>query len=490
MDARRDIARRMVVGLPKESLPPAWEQDFAAHPPAGVILFRRDFRDLEDLRRLTARLRSLARPHRILIAIDEEGGFVSQLGGHLVVPPNAALLARGAAPGDIEWAARVTGERLRALGVDWVFAPVADVNELSANPVIGPRAYGTDAATAARGVADAVRGFRAARVGCCLKHFPGHGSTSLDSHLALPVCDADRAMLERRDLEPFRAGRDAGADAVMTAHVVYPALDRERPATFSRPVVRELLRSTLGFTGLCITDALEMKGAAAGRTPLKAALLALEAGCDLLLFAHHEAALPEVRAGLAEALESGRLDRGDLDASRSRIEAFERAVPEPLADELAKPLASLTPPDWEERLEAIATCGLIVRGAFPRAATALPWRVEEPECPYGPGFRGCLGNAGVPLQMLVSTPGAGPAGASLNVVAKVDRTPQDPAEIERLRALCRAQPTALVGLMNDAFLEALPEATVRISAADATPTTRRVVARTLARLWREAAGQA
>ena len=102
MDARRDIARRMVVGLPKESLPPAWEQDFAAHPPAGVILFRRDFRDLEDLRRLTARLRSLARPHRILIAIDEEGGFVSQLGGHLVVPPNAALLARGAAPGDIE----------------------------------------------------------------------------------------------------------------------------------------------------------------------------------------------------------------------------------------------------------------------------------------------------------------------------------------------------------------------------------------------------
>ena len=101
----------MVVGLPREGLSPAWEKDFASFPPAGVIVFARDFASLADLRRLTARLRRLARPRRIFIAIDEEGGFVSQLGGHLVVPPNAALLARGAAPEDIEWAARATAEK-------------------------------------------------------------------------------------------------------------------------------------------------------------------------------------------------------------------------------------------------------------------------------------------------------------------------------------------------------------------------------------------
>jgi beta-N-acetylhexosaminidase len=105
MDAQRGIARRMVIGLPADGLTPAWEKDFAAYPPAGVILFARDFRDLESLRQLTSRLRELARPRRIFIATDEEGGFVSQLRGHLTVPPNATLLARGGEPGDIEWPA-------------------------------------------------------------------------------------------------------------------------------------------------------------------------------------------------------------------------------------------------------------------------------------------------------------------------------------------------------------------------------------------------
>jgi len=160
MDAQRAIARRMVIGLPPAGLDPAWERDFAAYPPAGVIVFRRDFADLDGLRRLTARLRELARPRRLFIAIDEEGGFVSQLAGHLAVPPNALLLARGAAAGDIEWASRVTGERLRSLGIDWVFAPVADVHSEPRNPVIGPRAYGSEPAHVAARVAEAASGPR------------------------------------------------------------------------------------------------------------------------------------------------------------------------------------------------------------------------------------------------------------------------------------------------------------------------------------------
>src|SRR5262249_43537698 len=160
--------------------------------------------------------------------------------GHLVVPPNAQLMARGAKPGDLEWAARVTGQRLRALGIDWVFAPVADVHSRPQNPVIGPRAFGSDAAAGSRAVGEALAGYRASGVAACLKHFPGHGDTVLDSHLTLPRCDAALDQLETRELVPFRDHSDA--PAIMSAHVLYPALDPERPATFSPAVIEGLLR--------------------------------------------------------------------------------------------------------------------------------------------------------------------------------------------------------------------------------------------------------
>ncbi|MBI5710907.1 MAG: glycoside hydrolase family 3 protein [Candidatus Eisenbacteria bacterium] len=494
MDAQRGIARRMVVGLPLEGRSPTWEKDFAAYPPAGVIVFRRDFHDLGDLRRLTARLRELARPRRLFVAMDEEGGFVSQLAGHLTVPPNALLLARGAAPGDIEWLARVTGERLRALGVDWVLAPVADIHCEPANPVIGPRAFGTDAATAARGVAEAVRGFRAARVACCIKHFPGHGATALDSHLALPVCGADRATLERRELEPFRAG--LAADAVMTAHVVYPALDPERPATFSRAIAHDLLRGMLGFRGVCVTDALEMKGAAEGRGPFEAGRQALAAGCDLLLYAFHDDELRRVRLELARALVDGGMERAGFDAARARLAALDASVPVPTAEELARPLESLTPPELEARLERIIERGIVVRGALPASSIGEPWRVEAPGFPFGAQLGGDLAAAGVPLAGagagvgLVAEASAVPLagdGAGVELVAVAGRVPLPGAEIERLRALARARPTVLVGLQNDGFLDAVPEASVRLSAADATPLTRRLVARMVARMARSGA---
>jgi beta-N-acetylhexosaminidase len=470
MDAQRGIARRMVIGLPPDGLSPVWEKDFSAYPPAGVIVFRRDFRDLEDLRRLTSHLRQLARPRRLFLGMDEEGGHVSQLAGHLVVPPNASLLGRGAAPGDIEWASRATGERLRALGIDWVFAPVADVHSEPRNPVIGPRAYGTTPEQVAARVAEALTGFRAANIASCLKHFPGHGDTVLDSHHALPVARATREQMAAREWVPFRANLPQ-ADAVMTAHVVYPALDAPRPGTFSRAVAHDLLRTELGFTGLSITDALEMKGAAEGREPAEIARLALEAGCDLLLFAFHDERLRRARLELAKALADGVLDRTFFDVARPRLAAFDAAHPEPTAEELARPIASLTPEGWEARLERIAERGLIVHGATPADAAALPLRVEEPESPHGPGLREALAAVGAPL--------VGGSEAALDVVAIASRVPVADAEIARLRARAAARPLVLVGLMNDAFLDDVPEAAMTISASDATPLTRRVVARAL-----------
>jgi len=475
MDAQRGIARRMVIGLPADGLSEAWKRDFSAYPPAGVIVFRRDFADLEALRRLTTQLRSLAAPRRLFIAIDEEGGFVSQLAGHFVVPPGALLFGRGAERGDVEWASRVTAERLRALGVDWAFAPVADVHSEPRNPVIGPRAWGERPDTVAGHAGEAVRGLRAGGVASCLKHFPGHGDTELDSHVARPVCRATREVLVTRELPPFEANLEA--DAVMTAHVVYPALDGGRPATFSRTIVQGLLRSTLGFEGVCITDALEMHGAAEGGGPYEAGRQALEAGCDMLLYATWSEDVRRARLELARALVDGLIRREPFDAARPRLDRMDKRTPPPSEADLAVPLARLTPEGWEERLERIAARGLRVRGAI--AGTAGPWAIEEPETGFagrrrdadGPLLAECLRRAGLPV--------AGNGEARAQVIAVNDRA-VSPATVARLEAASRAMPTVVVALASEAFLDDLPGAAVRVAAGDDTPVTRRAIARAIA----------
>jgi beta-N-acetylhexosaminidase len=468
MDAQRGIARRMVIGLPPDGLTPAWERDFAMYPPAGVIVFARDFRDLDDLRRLTAHLRALARPRRLFLSLDEEGGWVSQLAGHLTVPPNAALLARGAEDDDLECVAGVTAKRLRALGFDWDFAPVADVHSQPDNPVIGPRAWGTtpDGAIAAlRGV---LRAFRRERVATCLKHFPGHGDTRTDSHVTRPVCGADRATLEARELAPFRALL-AEADSVMTAHVDYPALDAAHPATFSRAIVTDLLRGALGYTGVCVTDALEMQGAAAGHSPAEAGMAALEAGCDLLLYAHWHEDVRRARLTIADALVEERLERSAFDAARPRLAAFDAGRPAPSPQELAEPLESLTPADWEARLSRIIDRGLALEGALAIQGGAVA--VEEPDWPRGESLSASLAAAGVAV---------GGASPRAQVLVRASRLPMSGPELAALRQRCAERPTALVGLQNDAYLAHVPEAALRLSAGDSTPLTRQRVAKRLA----------
>jgi beta-N-acetylhexosaminidase len=475
MDAQRAIARRMVIGIPPDGLNPAWEKDFSQYPPAGVILFARDFRDLDEARRLIARLRELARPRRIFVALDEEGGWVSQLAGHMTVPPNAATLARVADSPTIAWIAGVTARRLRALGFDWDYAPVADVHSEPDNPVIGPRAWGTTPAQAAANVGAWLEGFRGSGVAACLKHAPGHGDTRTDSHLTLPVCAADRGRLEVREFVPFRA--HPGADSLMTAHVVYPALDPERPATFSRRIVQGVLREELGFRGLVITDALEMQGAAAGRTPAEAGLQSLAAGCDLLLYAHWNEEVRRARHALANDLLAGRVDRALFDASRPRLEAFDAAHPEPAEEALAAPLATLTPADWEPRLAALVGAALRVEGRAPGGAGG--WRVlSEPEWKHGPTFAESLRAAGVPDG------GTAPAA---DVVVVASRVPLTPERLAELKVRAGSRPTVLVGLQNDRFLDEIPGAALRVSAADCTPLTRRVVAERLAELRKEPA---
>ncbi len=468
MDAQRIIARRMVIGIPPDGLSPAWEKDFSQFPPAGVILFSRDFRDLEHARVLIARLRELARPRRIFVSLDEEGGWVSQLAGHMVVPPNAATLARVADANTIRGLAAVTARRLRAVGFDWNYAPVADVHSEPDNPVIGPRAWGTTPAQVAGNVGAWLDGFRGSGVASCLKHAPGHGDTRTDSHLTLPVCDAGRDQLESREFAPFRA--HPGADSLMTAHVVYPALDPGVPGTFSRRIVQGVLREELLFRGVVITDALEMQGAAAGRTPAEAGLLALNAGCDLLMYAHWNEDVRRARYTLADDLLEGRVDRALFDASRPRLAAFDAAHSEPPPAELAAPLESLTPSDWVPRLAALIGAALRVEGHAPAGG----WQVvDEPEWKHGPTFASMLRQSGVP-------DGAPSPAADVFVVAS--RVPLKRERLAEIQQHAASRPTVLVGLQNDRFLDHVPAAVLRVSAADCTPLTRQVVAERLSAL--------
>ncbi|MEV6596865.1 glycoside hydrolase family 3 N-terminal domain-containing protein [Actinoplanes sp. NPDC051346] len=300
--------------------PPAWARELLADGLAGYTLFGANVADRDQAARLTAELRSV-RPD-VLVATDEEGGDVTRLAHRTGSPyPGNAALGAVDDPDLTRAIYAAIGQELAAAGINLDLAPTVDVNTAEDNPVIGTRSFGANPAHVARHAAAAVHGLQSAGVAACAKHFPGHGATLVDSHLALPTVDVPPEILRERDLPPFAAVIAAGARAIMTAHIRIPALTRTDPATFSAAVLRDLLRRECGFTGAIITDALEMEGAreaAGGIGP--AAVRALAAGADLLCIgARVDAGLVErVAAEIVTAVGDGRLDRRRLEDAASR----------------------------------------------------------------------------------------------------------------------------------------------------------------------------
>jgi len=231
-----------------------------------------------------------------------------------------ALAATADPERSVRTAATVTAAELRALGVNWNFAPVADVNDEPTNPIISNRSFSSDPARVSSFVTAAVQAYGAAGFFCCAKHFPGHGSTTTDSHTGLPKIEADRATLDRIELPPFRAAIAAGVPAIMSAHIVVPALDPtpELPVTLSRTVMTDLIRKTLGFQGLVVTDDLEM-GALKDVGEAAAGLRAIQAGADYLLFRFDETAQLEGHRLITEAVRSGSVSSARLDESVRRL---------------------------------------------------------------------------------------------------------------------------------------------------------------------------
>ncbi len=284
----------------------------------GFILFGGE---ASAVRELTAELHERS-PHPLLIASDLERGAGQQFRGATPLPPAAAL----GSPAEREItrrAAELTAREARALGVNWIYGPVADVDLEPRNPIIGTRAFGRVAEGVAVQVAAWVQGCAEGGALSCAKHFPGHGRTVGDSHIERPCVESSRQDLEA-DLLPFRAAIEAGTDAVMTAHVCYPPLDPEGlPATLSPRILGDLLRDELGFRGLVVTDALIMEGFIEDTDEAHAAVQAVAAGCDALLYPQDT---DTVVRELEAALEDGRLSSERAEEAIRRIAAAAERV--------------------------------------------------------------------------------------------------------------------------------------------------------------------
>jgi beta-N-acetylhexosaminidase len=298
--------------------PPEWVRRRLAEGLGGVVLYARNVESREQLTGLTAGLR--AERADVLVAIDEEGGDITRLEASTgsSYPGNAAL----GAVDDVALTERVAaalGTDLREAGVTLDFAPVADVNSNPQNPIIGIRSFGADVDLVSRHVAAFVRGLQSAGVAACAKHFPGHGDTSADSHLELPTIGVDRATLFARELPPFRAAIEAGTRALMTAHILVLALD-DAPATLSRVFLTELLRDELGFEGMVMTDALEMRAISATVGVEEGAVRAIAAGADALCFGHDlgDDDVERVADALEEAVVSSRMTEERLYEAAAR----------------------------------------------------------------------------------------------------------------------------------------------------------------------------
>jgi beta-N-acetylhexosaminidase len=394
---------------------PEWLRVRLANGLAGVCLFATNIASPQQLLALTGAIRA-ANP-RAIIAIDEEGGDVTRLFQDVGSPyPGAAILGRLDDLSLTRAVAQRVGVQLRSVGVTLNFAPDADINSSDDNPVIGTRSFGADPALVARHTGAWIEGLQSTGVAASAKHFPGHGDTATDSHLALPVVDLPLSVLRSRELVPFVAAVAAGTETIMTSHILLPQLDHV-PATFSTRILGEVLRGDLGFTGVIVSDALDMRGASGTTGIPDAAVRALAAGCDLLCIgtANTDAQLDEIETAIATAISDGRLDRARLSDALSRVAALGMAGARMLADAL--PGAQ---PDSEPQFELDRTISAFEVAAGSPALTDDPLLVQLDTtaniavgpAPWGPAA------AGAPVIVLRDGDPLPDSGAQLVVIGR------------------------------------------------------------------------
>lgn len=322
----KKVGQIIHVGLYGKTASSSIEDVIKRYHPGGVILFAANIGRSAEVKKLNADLQKMSLAHTgipLLISIDQEGGRVIRVSEGVTDFPGMMALGQSGDPRLAYVTGFVTARELRALGFNFLFAPVLDVNNNPDNPVINTRSPGSDPALVSDIGTAYMLGAMDARSLPTIKHFPGHGDTNTDSHYALPVIRRTEAQLNEVELPPFKKAIDAGAPAVMVAHILFEQLDGKNPSTLSPAIVDGLLRKKLGFKGIVITDAMEMK-AVADRYPMgEAAVKAVKAGVDITLLTAQSDHIRQIHERLMQAVANKEIDETAIDAAVER-QIFEK----------------------------------------------------------------------------------------------------------------------------------------------------------------------
>lgn len=343
----------------------------------GVILFRRNVHTTAQISALCRELQEInaeVSDQPLLIALDQEGGMVMRIEQGVTPLPAAMAFQQAGSVADCQQLGFINGDEMRQIGINMLLAPVLDVNNNRLNPVIGVRAYGEDVATVIEYGIAAVRGLQSAGVIATAKHFPGHGDTAIDTHYGMASVPHDRARLDAVELAPFKAAIAEGVDAIMTAHVMFPAIEADAtlPATLSKAVLTDLLRGEMGFRGVVISDCLEMAAISQGVGVARGAVATLQAGADIVLISHQEERQLAAIDAVLRAVEQGEIEMARIDQALARVRQLKqiRAV----ADWRARPLQpqGLMRPEAVALAKKVQRAALRVQGPFRPLDKALP----------------------------------------------------------------------------------------------------------------------
>lgn len=317
---RRDVGQLLIGSFAGLTIPPELRSLAREFDLGGIILFGRNIEAAEQVSEVAAEAEALGRDMPAWVSVDQEGGRVARLKDPFTVWPPMATLGRAGSEDLAARFARALAAELSAVGVTLDYAPVLDIHTNPKNPIIGDRALAESAGEVARLGRVLVRTLQESGIAACGKHFPGHGDTSADSHVELPLVEHPPDRLRAVEFEPFRAAIAERVAFIMTAHVLVPALDERRPATLSPSIVEALLRRELGFEGVILSDDLEMKAVSARYAVPAAAVEAIRAGCDAVLICGGSVDLQaEALEALVRAVESGDITSARLDDAWQRL---------------------------------------------------------------------------------------------------------------------------------------------------------------------------
>ncbi|MFC6333984.1 glycoside hydrolase family 3 protein [Paenibacillus septentrionalis] len=339
MTLREKIGQMFVTGFPSTTLSDELKDVIEHYKVGNIILFSHNVQNKVQLGELVADLQHEFTTHTGVpgfITIDQEGGRVTRMPSDATNVPGAMAIASTGRPENAYAAGRITARELKALGINFNLAPVMDINNNPLNPVINVRSYGDSAEVVQEYGIAMMKGLLDGGVMSSLKHFPGHGDTNVDSHIGLPTIDKSLEELEALELRPFVEAIKQGAKAIMSAHILFPQIEKSGvPGTMSYAIITELLKQKLGFKGLVVSDCLEMDAIKRFYGTAKGALGAVKAGVDLVFISHSPSVVKDAIHLIEDAVAAGDLEEAVIDRAVSNILKYKAEV------------AAVTPPQYE-----------------------------------------------------------------------------------------------------------------------------------------------